>query len=295
MKTSVKPKPRNGHTNTDNALPTPLDQGDWTWVEPQTLTVNPEFQRLIPLQSKGEYLALSVSIADEGCRDPLFVWKGHHVVLNGHTRRELCINHKKLVKVTEVELADEKAAIDYILHLQRQRRNLTPEAMSYFRGSDYNAVKQMRGGNRRGEISKGQFVPLKSTAQRLGDQYGVSDKTIKRDSVFPRGVDEIVDEYGSLDAKRQLLGADVKLTHGLTMRLLAMSPEVRKAAVKLLLEDGQLPRAGRSEKLAAQEPRVVAQVLVARLQKKGDDHARAVLREMAGLLGMEASEKLSAN
>jgi hypothetical protein len=282
----VKPNTRNGNTNTGNVMPAPLDQGDWAWVEPQSLTVNPEFQRLIPLQSKGEYLALSASIEVDGCLFPLFVWKGHDVVLDGHTRRELCIKYRKMVKVTEVEVADEKAAIAYILHLQRQRRNLTPVAMSYFRGSDYNAVKQRRGGNRRGELSKGQFVPLKGTAQRLSDQYGVSEKTIKRDGAFARRVDEIAGGYGDLDAKRKLLGADVKLTHGLTVRLLDMSPAVRKAAVKRLLEIGQLPRAGRSEKLSAQEPKLVAQVLVARLQKKGDGHARAVLQEMAGLLGL---------
>ncbi len=114
--------------------------------------------------------------------------------------------------------------------------------------------------------------------------------TIKRDGAFARALDGIVVEYGDPDAKRKLLGADVKLTHGLTMRLLAMSPAVRKTAVKRLLESGQLPRAGRSEKLAAQEPRVVAQVLVARLQKNGDGHARAVLQEMARLLGIEAAK-----
>jgi len=35
------------------------------------------------------------------------------------------------VKVREVELPDEKAAVAFILQIQRQRRNLTREAMSY--------------------------------------------------------------------------------------------------------------------------------------------------------------------
>jgi hypothetical protein len=61
--------------------------------------LRPEFQRLIPLQSRGELLALEQSIEAEGCRDPLTVWKGKGVVLDGHTRRELCLKHKKQVKV----------------------------------------------------------------------------------------------------------------------------------------------------------------------------------------------------
>jgi hypothetical protein len=63
------------------------------------LKINPDFQRLIPLQSRGEHQALSDSINSEGCRDPLLVWKGHNVVLDCHTRRELCIEHGKPVKV----------------------------------------------------------------------------------------------------------------------------------------------------------------------------------------------------
>src|SRR3954471_4229138 len=67
------------------------DQADWHWADAKSVKVNPAFQSLIPLQSKGEYLALDQSIQVEGCRDPLIVWKGHNVVLDGHTRRELCV------------------------------------------------------------------------------------------------------------------------------------------------------------------------------------------------------------
>src|SRR3954447_7984594 len=127
----------------------PADQADWRWADPKGLKVNPAFQSLIPLQSRGELLALEESIQAEGCRDPLLVWKGQNVVLDGHTRRELCLKHRKQVKVREVELPDEKAAVEYMLQVQRQRRNLTREAMSYFRGAEYNAVKKEHGGDRR--------------------------------------------------------------------------------------------------------------------------------------------------
>src|SRR5437588_167259 len=75
------------------------DQPDWTWADPKSLKVKPEFQRLIPVQAKGELLAIDESIKQEGCRDPLLVWKGRNIVLDGHTRRELCMKHKKQVKV----------------------------------------------------------------------------------------------------------------------------------------------------------------------------------------------------
>lgn len=273
--------------------PEASDQADWTWEDPKSLKVNPDFQRLIPLQSRGEYLALSASIEAEGCRDPLLVWKGHHIILDGHTRRDLCIEHKKKVKVREVELPDEKAATDFILQLQRQRRNLTREAMSYFRGVEYNAVKQRHGGSRRGRKPKGQSDPLKSTASLLAEKYGVSEKTIKRDGVFAQVIDKIVADHGDPDVKRKLLGADVKLTQGLARLLFKMPSEERRAAVEKLIEQGEMPRARKGKVSPARQAKEVAQSLVTKLKSKGDDHARAVLEQMARILGLEVSEKPS--
>jgi hypothetical protein len=53
------------------------DTADWHLADPKTLKVNPAFQSVIPLQSKGELLALEESIRAKGCRDPLTVWKGY--------------------------------------------------------------------------------------------------------------------------------------------------------------------------------------------------------------------------
>ena len=178
------------------------NQSDWRWADPKSLKVNPAFQSLIPLQSRGEYMALEQSIQAEGCRDPLTVWQGRDIVLDGHTRRELCVGYKKQVKVREIELADEKAAVEYILQIQRQRRNLTREAMSYFRGVEYNAIKQQRGGKRRGRKPKGLTDHQPSTAVKLAEKYGVSEKTVKRDAIFALVIDKMVAEYGDPEVKR---------------------------------------------------------------------------------------------
>jgi hypothetical protein len=265
-------------------------QADWHWAEPKSLKVKAAFQSLIPLQAKGEHMALEQSIEAEGCRDPLIVWKSKDIVLDGHTRRDLCMKLKKPVKVREVELADEKEAIAYILQIQRQRRNLTREAMSYFRGTDYNAVKQSHGGSRRGRKSSGQSDLMKKTTEQLAEKYGVSAKTIQRDGTFAKVIDKIVEEYGDAEVKRKLLGADVKLTQGTARVLLRMPAKERKAAVEQLVEVGELQRA-KKEAGTKPKPKEVAQSLVGRLQKKGEAHARSVLQQMARLLGMEVVEK----
>jgi hypothetical protein len=278
MKTAEKGE----HADTDHA--------GWHWADPKSLKVNVAFQSLIPLQAKGELLVLEQSIEAEGCRDPLLIWKDHNVVLDGHTRRELCQKHKKQVKVREVELADEKAAIEYILSIQRQRRNLTREAMSYFRGSEYNAVKESHGGSRRGRKPRDQSEPLKKTAELVAAKYAVGQMTIKRDGLFAAVIDKIVNEYGDQEIKRRLLGADVKLTQGTARVLYRMPAKERKKAVDELIEKGELPRKEKGT-ATGRKPKEIAASMVTRLQKKGDGHARSVLQQMARMLGMEVVEK----
>ena len=147
------------------------------------------------------------------------------------------------MKIREIDLPDEAAAIAFILEIQRQQRNLTREAMSYFRGSEYNASKQQHGGNRRGRRSRDQNDPLIKTAQVLAQKYGVGEVTIKRDGLFAQAVDRIVKEYGDEEIQRKLLGADVKLTQGTTRVLLKMNGSKRKKAIDQLLAEGELPRA----------------------------------------------------
>jgi hypothetical protein len=228
-------------------------------------------------------------IKEEGCREPVTVWKGRGVVLDGHTRRELCIFHEKPVKVREVELPDARAAAAYVLEIQRQRRNLTREAMSYLRGAEYNALKQSRGGRRPGRPAKGLSGPPPTTSFRLAEKYGVSEKTVKRDARFALAVDQIVADYGDPEVRRKLLGADVKLTRVEARALLRLPAGERKAAVDHLIEEGSLPEA--RKEAAARRPREVAESLLARLKAKGEGHARSVVLRMARLLGLEVAEK----
>ena len=134
---------------------------------------------------------------------------------------------------------------------------------------------------------------MNSTARQLAGKFGVSEMTIKRDGVFAKVIDKIVADYGDPEVRRKLLGADMKLTHGLARHLLRMPPEKRKVALQQLIDTGEFLRAKKKERSAAHQPKRIAQTLVARLKVKGTDHALAVLEQMARLLGREVSEKSS--
>ena len=92
---------------------------------------------------------------------------------------------------------------------QLGRRNITDEQKtaligeaykaqkSYLRGKQYEAEKMAQGGDRKSEgFSNGQNVHLKSrreikdgTAGRIGKEYGVNGRTIRRDAEFAKGID----------------------------------------------------------------------------------------------------------
>ncbi len=230
----------------------------------------------------------------EGCRDPITVWKGHGIVLDGHTRLEFCIKHGKLVKVREVELPDEKAALEYARAFQRQRRNLTREAQSYLRGQDYNALKQQRGGNRRGPRSKGQNGTLKNTAEELAGKYQTSPRTIKRDGIFARVVDRVAAAHGDPDVRRRLLGGDVHLKLGPARAWLKLPAAQLQAAVDQFIEQAdEPPDRKKTGTPAGRTPEQLARALLTRLQNRGEQHTRAVVGHLAGLLGMQLIETAS--
>ena len=100
-----------------------------------------------------------------------------------------------------MELPDRDTAKEWILVNQLGRRNLTEQEASYYRGKLYCARKQSHGGDRK---SSCQNVNLIGTAEELGSQYGVSERTIIRDEQFSKAVDKVANEIGE-EAKQAIL------------------------------------------------------------------------------------------
>jgi hypothetical protein len=79
--------------------------------------------------------------------------------------------------------ASREEVVNWIIDNQLGRRNMDPEARSYLRGKRYNREKT---------AGHGQSVHQndgQTTAQRLGEQYGVAPATIERDGEFAKAVD----------------------------------------------------------------------------------------------------------
>jgi N6-adenosine-specific RNA methylase IME4 len=152
------------------------------------IIVDPELGELVPPLTDDERQALEANILRDGCREPLVVWRGHDILLDGHHRHEICQRHGIEYAVTDVELSDREAAADWIDANQLGRRNLTPDQAALLRGRRYNRMKKQHGGDRR---SSPQNEDLKGkTAARLAREHGVSRQTIERDGRFAKAIEK---------------------------------------------------------------------------------------------------------
>src|SRR5690554_2508729 len=147
------------------------------------IRIDEEFKALIPPLAEQERQQLEDNLKADGCRDPLVVWDG--VLLDGHNRHEICTRLGIEFRVSELDLPDRAAAMDWMDANQLGRRNLSPEQMSLLRGRIYNRSKKAANDGGKGRPrSVDQNDPRLSTAESLAEKHGVSAPTIKRDGKF---------------------------------------------------------------------------------------------------------------
>lgn len=58
----------------------------YTPQENPAIIIDPEFKAVIESLTEQEYKLLESNICEWGCRDPLVVWAGHNILLDGHNR-----------------------------------------------------------------------------------------------------------------------------------------------------------------------------------------------------------------
>ena len=89
----------------------------------QELTINPEFQALIPPLSADEYAQLEANVIADGCREPICAWLG--TIIDGHNRYKICTEHGIEFDVREMDFDDDEAVKVWMIDNQNGRRNLT--------------------------------------------------------------------------------------------------------------------------------------------------------------------------
>ena len=199
--------------------------GLYTSSVAEELRIDSEFQSLIPPLSKGEKAALQASILEEGCLNPLVVWAEKKLLIDGHNRYSICTAHSIPYQTVEMSFDSRNAVKVWMIGNQLGRRNLTPESVSYLRGTWYELTKQSHGGKR---LANCQNVSLTDktvpegancqndsftdeTARELGERFKASSRTIYRDAKFTQAVDAL-SSLGGEDVKWKILTRSAGLT-----------------------------------------------------------------------------------
>ncbi len=179
------------------------------------IEIDTELSALLTPLTLEERARLEHSLVTEGCREPLVIWKGRGVLLDGHARHEICTRLDISFGKVEVDLKDRKEAVLWVLDRQLARRNLNPVAASYCRGRYYRLAGGRQGG--RTDLTSGQTV-RGWTAKGFAERYGVDERTVRRDAAFARGMDVFEQKLG-VDFRTRVLTREYSLTRQQVVQL----------------------------------------------------------------------------
>jgi len=176
--------------------------------------IDEKFKRILPALDEIAYNDLEEGILLHGCLIPLVLWNG--ILIDGYNRYEILKRHNLPFNTISMEFDSRDEVIDWIIEHQIARRNLNPMQLSYYRGYRYNLDKTI-GGNRSGKNQYsevgGQNVTqpkTQSTASKLGEQYNVSSRTIKRDALLATAINKIGET--SPETKIDILSGKTRIT-----------------------------------------------------------------------------------
>ncbi len=142
------------------------------------LKIDQEFENhLVPL-SESEFSHLTEQICSEGCRDPIVIWEGENIIVDGHNRYRICTDNELEFEFVEQEFGSREEVLEWIDRNQIARRNLSPGDFKIVSGRIYNRRKQAHG-KVSGQIDHSTNSSGK-TAETVAKELGASEKSIRR-------------------------------------------------------------------------------------------------------------------
>ena len=197
------------------------------------LQVDEQFKNLLPPLSKEEFSKLEELIVKEGCTESIKIWKDNDTdityIIDGHNRNAICTKHNIQFKVEYKEFSSKYEVIDWIINFQFGRRNLSVEEKYYLSGLQYENEKKSVGapkGSKNAlknnavevtilnsdysEIEEDKFQSI-LTAERIGKQHGVTEKSIRDNGKYANTVNEIAELVG-VEAKNNILTGEKKIS-----------------------------------------------------------------------------------
>lgn len=201
----------------------------------ETLVIMDELRNLLDLPSDEERKELERNlIEDGGPRDPLVIWDEENAIIDGHNRYGICKAHDLPYKTVRKSFKDIAQVKEWMLRNQLGRRNLSPVRFTYYMGTLYNLHKQDTG--KREKMDE-------TTAEKIGKQFQVSERTVRRAGDEVKGIDAVGRVFGAQTVADKIAAIKAKNEEAVSFTKEELAeigkvpePEVQEEAVKELVK-----------------------------------------------------------
>lgn len=172
-----------------------------------SITIDKEFESLIPPLSTEEFRQLEENCVKEGIRDALITWNG--ILIDGHNRFKIAAKHGLHWNERQMEFMDRDSAKAWIIRNQLGRRNLK-EWDRFDLAKSLEAIERNKAKERQG--TRTDIVPTLApskkgkTRDKLAEVVGVSHGTFDK----MKAIDESDDER----LKQQVRNGDISINKG---------------------------------------------------------------------------------
>ena len=197
------------------------------------ITVDKEFESLIPPLSSEEFAQLEENCVKDGIRDPLVVWElpDGDILVDGHNRWKISAKHAGIrFNVVKMHFENRDAAKEWILKNQLGRRNLPSyvRAQLALRLKPIIAAKAKANQGTRTDISQ-KSVKSHDTQKELANVAGVSHDTIHKV--------EVVEKHGTPEIKAKARSGEISTNEAYRQTTNIMRPIKKDDIVKQAEEE----------------------------------------------------------
>lgn len=276
-------------------------------MKPAEIIVDPDFETRLPPLTSEEKAVLRQNIIDAGgIMSAVVVWKEEKTLIDGHNRLGLYdeLTNEHGMKLTfpdpvQLSFASREDVLQWMDRHARGQRNLTEQWKGILRGRAYNERKKLitnpDGVNLVGGHADHQ--PNEKTAETIAKEWGVGERTVRRDADRAVVYDVVERQYGKASEEARLAMTSPRQVVESLIKKGEIEPEV---AVKTLQQEKN--RRAKERKAKARKNKkakaalyvsddTVFQTQLAKVKSLG----RVPEDEFWGALGAETSQRFFRN
>lgn len=198
------------------------------------LTVDREFQALIPPLAPDEFARLEQDIVKNGCMSPIVLWGDENIILDGHNRYAICQKHNIDYSVIWMrDLRNRNDAKIWMVNNQLGRRNLTDFAKTELMLKIKPLLSEKAKENQKRNIPSYNRANL-PTRENLGR---VNDIIAKKAEVSRKNVDKVekILESGNQAVIEKARAGEISINKA--HNIIKPKPEPKPVAVEPVVDD----------------------------------------------------------